>query len=89
MADRPDMPMASKQALARAKRAPKEPVYFWIVVEDTIIWAAFSTEEHAAAFASREFSREDPVHVVEVRVYDSVAEAPTTDGEDLQEAAAW
>jgi hypothetical protein len=89
MANANSVPMASKQALARARRAPKEPVYFWIVVEGTCIWAAFSTEEHAAAFASREFSREDPVHVVEVRVYDSIAEAPTTEGEDLQEAAAW
>jgi hypothetical protein len=90
MAELPEgMPM-SAQAAARLRRGgPVHPLSFWIVVEDTVIWAAFTSHDAAVNFRVREFAEEAPVCVLEVKVYRYLSEAPTTIDDDLQEAAAW
>ena len=63
----------------------------YLVVEGCIIWAAFPKRKMAVEFRQREFATDSwaGLRIVPLPVYQTLEEAPTTVGDDLQEAAAW
>lgn len=63
----------------------------YLVVEDCIIWAAFPKRKMAVEFRKREFATDSwaGLHIVQLPIYQSVQEAPTTVGDNLKEAVSW
>jgi hypothetical protein len=60
----------------------------YLVVEGSIIWAAFPKSEMATAFKRREFgtSKSGDVRIIRLPIYQTLEEAPTTKG---RRWAAW
>lgn len=61
----------------------------FLVVEDSIIWAAFPRRAMALQFSIREFGADPPVQIVALPVYETLEKAPTTIGDSLKPAASW
>lgn len=61
----------------------------FLVVEDSIIWAAFPRRAMALQFAAREFGVESPTQIVPLAVYVTLEQAPTTHRGRLKAAAIW
>jgi hypothetical protein len=62
--------------------------FLWLVHEDTIIWAAFTRHKDALAFRKREFTEGYVPSVSRLPIYQSLADAPASQGGLLKEALA-
>lgn len=63
----------------------------YLVVEGSIIWAAFPERKMARDFRRREFPNltKFDIRIIPLPVYQTLEEAPTTVGNYLKHAAAW